>query len=170
MSEASPGKESRKLLWIVVGIVLLFFVCAGLPLVVLGVLGAGLFYSQSADQVEKLGGPVSVEERPPAEVTVSELVSAYRDDTEIANNKYKGKLVRVTGTVAKIEERWVEFENEKGIGGGGVGLLRVRIQFSNQDKGKMATLTKGKRITVQGKCTGKVAGDTIAVEDCVLVK
>jgi flagellar basal body-associated protein FliL len=169
MSEASPGKESRKLLWIVVGIVLFFFVCAGIPLVVLGVLGFTL-YHQSADQLEKLGGPVSVEELPPIEVTVSELVSAYREDTNIANNRYKGKLVQVTGTVGKIEEPWVQLGSEKGTGGGGVGLLQVRIQFSNQDKNKMATLTKGKRITVQGKCTGKGAGDTIEVENCFLVK
>jgi hypothetical protein len=72
--------------------------------------------------------------------------------------------------VGKIAEQWVELASEKGFVGGGGAPLRVHVFFKDEDKGKVATLTKGQSITVQGKCTGKGIGDSIDVEKCVLVK
>jgi hypothetical protein len=166
MSEASPAKKSSKLPWILGGIVL---VCFAVPMILLGVWAVGLFL-QSVDKLEKLGGPLNTDDWPPIEVNASDMVSAYRENTAIANNKYKGKVVQVTGTLGKIEEQWVELASEKGFVGGGVDLLRVHVYFNDQDKGKMATLPKGQSITVKGKCTGKGMGDSIDVEKCVLVK
>jgi hypothetical protein len=131
--------------------------------------GVGL-YLRSADELEKLGAPLNTDDWPPIKVNASDLVSAYREDTAIANNKYKDKVVQVTGTVERIEDRWVELGSEKGFVGGGVDLLRVHVSFKDEDKGKMATLTKGQSITVQGKCIGKGIDDSIDVEKCVLVK
>ena len=158
MTEASPAKKSSKLPWILGGIGLLGLVCF------LGVFGMRLY--QAAGELEKLGGPLE----PPIEVNASDMVSAYRENTAVANNKYKDNVVQVTGTVGKIEEQWVELESEKGFVRGGVDLLRVHVYFNDQDKGKMATLTKGQSITVKGICTGKGIGDSIDVEKCVLVK
>jgi tRNA_anti-like len=163
MSEISPAEKSSQLSWVIV------LVCFGVPMLLLGVWGVSL-YRQSVDELEKLGGPLNVDEWPPIEVNASELVSAYRENTAVANNQYKDKFVQITGTVGKIDEQWVELESEKGFVAGGVDLLRVRAYFNDQDKGKMATLTKGQSITVKGKCTGKGIGDAIDVANCLLVK
>ena len=165
MSEVSPTKKSSKLLWILGGLGLLGLVWS---MILLGVTGIILY--QSVNELEKLGGPVNTDDWPPIEVKASDMVSAYCENTTVANNKYKGKVVQVTGTVGNIEEQWVELEGKKGSVGGGVDLLRVRVYFNDQDKGKMTTLTKGQSITVKGKCTGKGIGDSIDVEKCVLVK
>lgn len=165
MSEVSPAKKSSKLLWILGGLGLLAVVWS---MILLGVTGIILY--QSVNELEKLGGPINTDDWPPIEVNASDMVSAYRENTAIANNKYKGKVVQVTGTVGKIEEQWVELESKKGFVGGGVDLLRVHVYFNDQDKGKMATLTKGHSITAKGKCAGKGIGDSIDVEKCVLVK
>ena len=164
MSEVSPAKKSSKLPWILGAVLLLALPCFGVPLIFLAVWGYGLY------ELEILNEPLNTDDWPPIEVNASDMVSAYREDTAVANNQYKGKVVRVTGTVGKIEERWVELESEKGFVGGGVDLLRVHVYFNDQDKGKMAALTKGQSITVQGKCTGKGIGDSVDVEKCGLVK
>src|SRR5271157_4985254 len=112
MSEASPAKKSSKLPWILGGIALLGLVCAGVPMM-LG-WGVGLFRQSvnelkrnSVNELVELGGPLNTDDWPPIEVNASEMVSAYRENTAIANNKYKDKLVQVTGTVVKIEEQRV---------------------------------------------------------------
>jgi putative nucleic acid binding protein len=169
MSVTSPPKKSSKRPWTLGGIVLVALVCYGVPMILLGVWGVVL-YRQSADELEKLGGPINTDDWPPIEVNASDMVSAYREDTAVANNKYKDKVVQVTGTVGKVEGQWVELESEKSFEGGGVDLLRVHVYFNDQDKGKVATLTKGQSITVKGMCTGKGVGDSIDVEKCVLVK
>lgn len=97
-------------------------------------------------------------------VTNSQLFNDYQSNEVAADNKYKGKKLLVTGTVASID---------KGPFGGLLLRLASPNEFmnttcdmENSEKGSMASLQKGETVRVLSKGTGMVIG-TPQLDDCV---
>lgn len=156
-------KKSKKLFWIIgIGT----FCCLGccvVPTAFMGLLGVGA-HQHALDTAKK------IEEEPPMDVTVSQIVSDFRSNAASANVKYKDKILQITGTVEKIEENYVVLQSNNGFVDGGFDLLGVNVYFSDSEKSKMMTLNKGQTIVIKGICTGKGFADSINIENCVMVK
>ncbi len=159
----NPLRRLSKTAWILGGVAMLGLTCCGLPTIFLGLMGIGIEHHRAEEEKEVL-------KEKPIEVDSTTLVANYRENTVSANKKYKDKVLRVTGVVKKIEERWIELESVHGFVGKNFDLLRVHIYLSDKEKTKMASLRQGQRIAVKGKCSGKGFGDSINIEKAVLIE
>lgn len=89
-------------------------------------------------------------------VTANELFEAYQNNEVAADQKYKGKSLEVTGTVASIDS---------GVGDKAIVQLTTSNQFmpiaAQGDKKfteHAATISKGDEVTLDCKGDGEVAG------------
>ena len=104
-------------------------------------------------------------------ITVSpvKLLGEYKTDEAAADRKYKGKWLRLEGSVGNVEEAgtgayYVTFRSDEGTP-----KSRVRCFFLPQLESSVVLLTRGKEITAIGKCTGK-SGGNVLVKECEFVK
>jgi len=91
-----------------------------------------------------------------AELDASKLFDDYNDNEIAADAKYKGEWIKVSGTIGRIEQGIVRepyIALETGLGEEG-----VEVVFDKANVGQLVKLTRGQRVTVIGKCTGKVLG------------
>ena len=156
-------KPIPRLYWIVGGALMCLMGCCGLPLVFLSLLGLGVEHQEKEEEKQVQNEALMI-------VDASAIVSDYRQNTVAANDKYKGKVVQIVGSIKDIEERWIELDSVHGFDGKKFDLLRVYVYLTDKDKPKMSQLRQGQRITVKGKCTGKGFFDAINIERCVLVQ
>lgn len=98
-------------------------------------------------------------------VTASNLAKEYEDNEIAADQKYKGKIVEITGTIKSIEEmlgsKFVTIE-------GNQILSDIQCFFDKSKESELATLQKNKSITVRGKVDGKSIN--VGVKECEIVK
>jgi len=97
-------------------------------------------------------------------VTASQLYAAYRANEIDADNKYKGKILEVSGTVSTIgkdilDSPYVALKTDDIIG-------VVQCMLENSEKSKAAGLQKGQRIVVQGKNSGLLMN--VILRDCIV--
>ena len=102
------------------------------------------------------------------EVTVEELLSAYKEDGAAADARFMNKILKVTGLVNRIElEDFLDFSyitltgTEKSL------LQNVRCIFDKKYGPELSQLTTGQRVAVQGKYDGSMIN--LRMRDCVLV-
>lgn len=95
-------------------------------------------------------------------VSASELVSDYNANEVSADDKYKGKVLAISGTVDSIGKDIMDtpyvtlhVDND---------LLGVQCMFDNQYKAALSKLHKGQRIRLHGTCKGKTLN--IILADC----
>jgi RNA polymerase sigma factor (sigma-70 family) len=115
-------------------------------------------------------------------VSADEIWQAFRANDALADEKFMGKEVRITGPVQHIK-RLIEEEGRKStlvyrltmdaIGPGGAespepGLPLVFV-FPAKERKQLAALTAGQQVTVQGTCQG-VEGKSVLFTDCSVVK
>lgn len=98
------------------------------------------------------------------QVSPSQLVQAYDGNEIAADQSYKGKMLRVTGTVESIRKDlmdniFVTLES-------GHVMRKVQVFFDDSYAGKIAQLSKGTRITVRGECGGLMMN--VLINDAVL--
>ncbi len=103
------------------------------------------------------------------EVTVEELLSAYKAEGPAADAKFANKILKVTGVVARIEAKdsldihYIMLTNvEKSL------LESIRCMFDKKHGPELNQLIKGQTVTVQGKYDGSMI--EIRMRDCVLVR
>ena len=108
-------------------------------------------------------------EGPPITVSAEELYKAYQSNEAEADKLYQGKIVIVTGTVGTTSAP------EEGMGRPAVILVDAHQKtivncfgFATEDKDAISKLKTGQKVSVKGKCMGKVATDEPTLEDCVL--
>jgi hypothetical protein len=88
-------------------------------------------------------------------VTAAELYNAYDSNALRADNTYKGKFVRVTGTVSGVDQDlltkkpYVKLRTDKPF------IDYVYIYFKETETSKVANLDEGQKITIVGNCEGK---------------
>ena len=90
----------------------------------------------------------------------------YMDNPIAADEKYKGKVLELTGQVDIIDREiagnpYVTFEVDL--------LENVRITFKKSEESKVTKLVKGQTITIRGKCKGTLLSTTVALDNCELV-
>jgi hypothetical protein len=88
-----------------------------------------------------------------------ELWAAYDSNEVAADERYKGKLLRVVGTLASIDKDFLD-------------KVVLRLRSPNQfmhtsatlvdaQKGAAASLRKGMEITVECECAGRIVGSPV---------
>lgn len=108
-------------------------------------------------------------EGPAITITAEDLYQAYESNATEADQRYQGKIVIVTGTVGTTSTP------DEGMGRPAVILVDARQKpivncfgFAADAKDAVSKLKPGQKVTVKGKCMGKVATDFPALEDSVL--
>jgi hypothetical protein len=110
--------------------------------------------------------PLSVAPAPTViAVTAEELCSAYNADNAAADAKYRGKALKVTGEVDSMGEDVLQNPYIRLSGGIKHQAWGVRCRLSK--KPEPAQLTIGQRVTVQGKCQGRLMN--VLMKDCSLI-
>jgi len=128
-----------------------------IPLLILGLVGAGIGYYMYNKPVERL-------EKKQADVSVSadQILSDYETNEKDADAKYLGKIVEVNGKVGEIT-------SEEGIN-------KIHLETSNPiaavicdlDKGNEAgNLKVGDHAKIKGMCSGYLS-DVILVRSTVV--
>jgi hypothetical protein len=92
------------------------------------------------------------------------LYNDYQANPIKADSVYKGKLLKLTGKVDKIDreimgEPYVTFAIDNF-------LEDVRLTFQKSEEDKVASLVKGQTITVVGKCKGTLLSTTVVLDEC----
>ena len=108
-------------------------------------------------------------EGPGITVSAEDLYKAYESNVADADKLYQGKMVIVTGTVGTISTP------EQGMGRPAIVLIDGKQKpivncfgFSADAKDAIAKLKTGDKVTVKGKCMGRIASDEPTLEDSIL--
>lgn len=100
----------------------------------------------------------------PIDISAPQLYAEYEENGVAADQNYKGKVLRVTGIVNSIDKDimdniYVALQGNDIIGD-------VQCFFSDDNANKAAQLKKGQKITVIGKCDGKMMN--IMMKGCIM--
>ena len=111
----------------------------------------------------------TVIEEPVMELTVDELISAYETEGPKADAKFTNKILRVTGTIARIDVREAQALFSLTLEAQGASPLQqsVRCIFSREHGNELQQLVRSQTVTVQGKYDGSIIN--ISMRDCRLV-
>lgn len=101
-------------------------------------------------------------EQPVAEVTAHQLFEAYKGNEIAADEKYKGKILIVKGTVSDIgkdilDDMYLTLDT-------GNPILSVQTFFADRFKSRLASMKKGDRVALRCRCDGKFGN--VLMKDC----
>ena len=104
--------------------------------------------------------------RPEFDLTADKLFSAYETNEIAADQKCKGKVLIVRGTVDAVGKdiantMYVALRTRDLIG-------RVQCFFSDANESDLIPLRKGMSVSIKGWCEGKLMN--VLLQDCVLVR
>lgn len=102
-------------------------------------------------------GPPIVDD--PPTVTAADLAAAYRADPKAADEKYKGRWVRVTGEVKSVPADGKGFEVP-------AGESTVAVELAK--RGRMSVRVQPGPVIVTGKCAGATDGTKVALTDAIV--
>jgi hypothetical protein len=100
------------------------------------------------------------------QISAKQLYADYDSNEVAADEKYKGKILEVSGTVNDIAKDitdtiYVTLKGAEYFGD-------VQCFFSNEFTKEAAKLSKGQQLTVKGECDGKMMN--VLLKGCVIVK
>jgi hypothetical protein len=99
-------------------------------------------------------------------VSSMDLYRDYHNNEVAADQKYKGKVIRVTGMVMEIGKDALGSPYVMlGIGTGEAD--KVQCDITSPQESRAAALVKGQNAILKGSCFGKILG-TVQVLDCVI--
>ena len=108
-------------------------------------------------------------EGPPITISAEDLYKAYESSEADADKLYQGKILIITGTVGTTSTP------DEGMGRPAIILVDARQKpivncfgFATDNKEAISKLKTGQKVTVKGKCMGKVLADIPVLEDSVL--
>jgi hypothetical protein len=165
---ARPAKKQPLPLWVKVGLVLAVLAVVGY--FGLGIV-RGLKKGNNAPPIQRPRPDAPADRRVPIVVAAGQLVQEFQNDPVVADQKYQGKLLELTGVVERGGRNrdgmtfvilHARDENAK---------LKIECFFDLPDKQSdvlIVTLRKGETITVRGEYDGQVSN--LQLWDCVLVK
>lgn len=102
---------------------------------------------------------------PAYELDVKTLYEAFNENEIAANERYKGKLIDITGKIEKVKEDSWNSSVDVSLGSG---WATVSCSFPFYDTSIMAGLTKGMTTVIRGECVGKKIYPTL--DHCVVMK
>jgi len=101
-------------------------------------------------------------------VSASTIVDDYKNNEVAADEKYKGKVVEVSGTIESIAKDVMDTMYVTLAGGGEFEMRSVQCYFADSEKDKLASLSKGSRLTVKGRCEGLMMN--VQLKGCTIVE
>lgn len=118
-------------------------------LILLLVIAAGAWYawrefSRTNKDLQKVN--------PDYVLTATDILKEYESNDSIANKKYNGKVVELTGNVKVLEKDEQGFYTV--VLGDSTRLSSVRCSMDSSHREDAARLTTGASTTVRGACTG----------------
>ena len=118
----------------------------------------------SLDEFENLeqSPKVTPNSNPSVIITASKLYKEYNANEIAADEKYKGKIIEVTGVIRDIgndimDNAYITLVGDEYFGD---------IQCYFNEKSVVAKLSKGKRITVIGSCSGLMMN--VQINNCIV--
>src|SRR5260370_2502410 len=107
-------------------------------------------------------------EGPGVTISAEDLYKAYQSNEADADKLYQGKIVIVTGTVGTTSTP------DEGMGRPAIILVDAHQKpivncfgFATDDKNAISKLKPGQKVSVTGKCMGKVLSDVPVLEESV---
>jgi hypothetical protein len=162
-----PRKKSLWWVWLLVGAGLIPVACIGI-----GIVGA----VASKDAATSIATPASPGEqrRPAAEhepdsalnVSLGDLLSEYKDNEIRADGQYKGKRIRVSGTVGDVKKDILSSPYVIVGTGKQFEIPTVQCSLRSSEATKAAGLSKGSSVTVSGKVGGLMMN--VQLRDCTI--
>ena len=118
----------------------------------------------SLDEFENLeqSPKVTPDSNPSVIITASKLYKEYNSNEIAADEKYKGKIIEVTGVIRDIGNDIMDNAYITLVGNEYFG----DIQCYFNEKSVVAKLSKGKRITVIGSCSGLMMN--VQINNCIV--
>ena len=118
----------------------------------------------SLDEFENLdqSPKVTSDSNPSITISASKLYKEYNENEIAADEKYKGKIIEVTGVIRDIgndimDNAYITLVGDEYFGD---------IQCYFNEKSVVAKLSKGKRITVIGSCSGLMIN--VQINNCIV--
>ena len=118
----------------------------------------------SLDEFENLdqNPKVTSDSNPSVTISASKLYKEYNENEIAADEKYKGKIIEVTGVIRDIgndimDNAYITLVGDEYFGD---------IQCYFNEKSVVAKLSKGKRITVIGSCSGLMMN--VQINNCIV--
>lgn len=98
-------------------------------------------------------------------VSVNDMMSDLDSNAMGASDKYKGKYLEITGKLSNIDAagKYIDL-----MADGDFEIIGVQCYIKNDDqKSKIASMSKGDTVTLKGKCTtvGEVLGYSVDIEE-----
>lgn len=102
----------------------------------------------------------------PMAVNYKTLHKEYMDNPIKADNKYKGRILTITGKIARIDREiaqnpYITFEVSP--------MYEMRMDFSKDDENVISNLKKGQTVTISGTCEGTLLSIDVVLDDCSVV-
>lgn len=114
-----------------------------------------------------------VQEQRPIELSAADLTKAYQESPEMADEKYKGKVVQVSGFIDRVANinnvKMLFVEGSLSDFQGTSYLWTVACKFSRSDQDALASLANGKQATIKGICSGGGISPVVDLRRCKLV-
>lgn len=113
--------------------------------------------SSSAETTKQTEAPEEI-----IEISAAELFAAYDENEVAADNKYKGKKLKITGTVEDIgkdilDDTYITLDC-------GELIFSIQCYFANDQLSAVAELKKGDTITLIGVCKGETGN--VIIKNC----
>ena len=116
--------------------------------------------------------PEKTEIKPDISLTSSELYNAYEANEVAADNKYKDKILEVTGKVSKIYKNPIKDDEIivklNGLKDNEYEIMGIDCHFDSSHTEEAANLSEGQKITIIGKCKKEIIG--IDLNECTIKK
>ena len=118
----------------------------------------------SLDEFENLdqSPKVTSDSNPSITISASKLYKEYNENEIAADEKFKGKIIEVTGVIRDIGNDIMDNAYITLVGNEYFG----DIQCYFNEKSVVAKLSKGKRITVIGSCSGLMIN--VQINNCIV--
>lgn len=135
-------------------------------IVLLVIIVSKLDKTPSPKTAETIRTPDSTQEpqKPQVIVEADYLRLEYEENEVAADNKYKGSVIVVTGSIRDIGKDILD-DAYVVIGGSGF-MDGVQCMFQKNNQAIVATLSKGQEVRIRGKVSGKLGN--ILLRDCHL--
>lgn len=92
---------------------------------------------------------------PPIPVSASHLIAEYKANEVAADERYKGRLLAVSGTVDTIGKDILDSMYVTLSSGEQYSITTVQCFFDDSSKSQLSGLSKGQQVTIVGVCDGK---------------
>ena len=100
-------------------------------------------------------------------IDVSNLTAIYHQNEVAADQRFKGKRLKIIGFVDEIRKDFLDTPIVE-LGVYDHPLMSTRCEFNKTDEDVLSRLQKGMRITIIGTCRGMVLG-SVSLRHCTII-